>query len=276
MFGQDESDYDFTAKSSIEDLKAMAMTKLQAPEIVATHFAWFLVEQNQTSTYESQINQKTDLTKKTIQNCKVVIFAQNKLVRHKEHIELYYKDREEKLILIVGEKIQEDKARDSLIMTVKNSAELKDPCLTFEQFKRAFQLSSISLAPETLECTFIHLLKLNNRILEIEKDHFISFINRSKEKAFTYTMSGMTFPNEAELFDISDSEEPSDNLERDTELNNKSLGKTNKSDPTKHPIVSPQELAQNNITNSNTISDSRLPQQSLEPKSMNSETAHKN
>ena len=53
-------------------------------------------------------------------------------MRHKEHIELYYKDREEKLILIVGEKIQEDKARDSLIMTIKNSAELKDSHLTFE------------------------------------------------------------------------------------------------------------------------------------------------
>ena len=66
MFSQDESDYDFTAKSSIEDLKGMAMSKLQAPEIVATHFAWFLVEQNQTTTYESQINQQTDLTKKTI------------------------------------------------------------------------------------------------------------------------------------------------------------------------------------------------------------------
>ena len=111
--------------------------------------------------------------------------------------------------------------------------------MNFEQFKRAFQLSKINLADETLECTFIHLLKLNNRILDIGKEQFINFINRSKEKAFTYTMSGMTFPNEAELFNISDSDEPSDqsNLERDTELNNKSLGKTNKSDPNKHPIV---------------------------------------
>ena len=75
----------------------------------------------------------------------------------------------------------------------------------------------------------------------------------------------MTFPNEAELFNISDSEEHSDqsNLERDTELNNKSLGKTNKSDPNKHPIVKQQELNQNNLTN--TISDSKLPQQTLEP-----------
>ena len=169
----------------------------------------------------------------------MVTFAQNKLVRHKEHIELYYKDREEKLLLIVGEKIQEDKARDSLIMTIKNSSELRDFSMNFEQFKRAFSLSKINLAEETLECTFIHLLKLNNRILDIGKEQFISFINRSKEKAFTYTMSGMTFPNEAELFNISDSDEPSDqsNLERDTELNNKSLGKTNKSDPNKHPIV---------------------------------------
>ena len=62
----------------------------------------------------------------------MVTFAQNKLVRHKDHIELYNKDREEKLILIVGEKIQEDKARDSLIMTIKNSAELKDSILNFE------------------------------------------------------------------------------------------------------------------------------------------------
>ena len=112
-------------------------------------------------------------------------------------------------------------------------------------------MANINLAPETLECTFIHLLKLNNRILEIAKEQFISFINRSKEKAFTYTMSGMTFPNEAELFDISDSEDPTDqsNLERDTELNNKSLGKTNKSDPNKYSIVNPKELVQNTVTN---------------------------
>ena len=112
-------------------------------------------------------------------------------------------------------------------------------------------MANINLAPETLECTFIHLLKLNNRILEIGKEEFIGFINRSKEKAFTYTMSGMTFPNEAELFDISDSEDPTEqsNLERDTELNNKSLGKTNKSDPNKYSIVNPKELVQNTVTN---------------------------
>ena len=66
LFSLEESDYDFTAKSTVEDLKGMAMTKLQASELVATHFAWFLVEQNQSTTYENQIDAKADLTTTSI------------------------------------------------------------------------------------------------------------------------------------------------------------------------------------------------------------------
>ena len=117
--------------------------------------------------------------------------------------------------------------------------------LTFEKFKRAFELSRIILAAETLECTFVHLLKLSNGILEITKEQFIIFVNRSKEKAFTYTMSGMTFPNEADLFEFSDSSEsPRDNLKHDVDLDDKpaALAKTNKSDPNEKSKVEPEIL----------------------------------
>ena len=186
------------------------MSKLQANEQVSLEFARYLVEQNDTSIYNDQTGEFVVVDeKRKIQNYKVVTFVQNQLVRHKEHIELFYKDREEKLILIVGEKIQEDRAKDRLIDTIRNSEELKGQLLTFEKFKRAFELSRIILAQETLECTFIHLLKLSHGVLEITKEQFINFVNRSKEKALTYTISGMTFPNEADLFEFSDSSQPS-------------------------------------------------------------------
>ena len=97
-------------------------------------------------------------------------FVQTQLARQKGHIELYSKDREDKLILIVGEKIQEDRAKDRLVETIKDNEELKGDLLTFEQFKRAFELSRIILKEDTLECTFIHLLKLSNGIFSITKD----------------------------------------------------------------------------------------------------------
>ena len=108
--------------------------------------------------------------------------------------------------------------------------------MRFEQFKRAFELSRITLKEDTLECTFVYLLNLSNGILEISKEQFISFVNKSKEKAFTYTMSGMTFPNEADLFDFSlSAEEQSQEqkLEHDVDLDDgmKALAGTTKSDP---------------------------------------------
>ena len=208
------------------------MRKLQASEQVSLDFARYMVEQNDEMIYADQTGKpaEVDLQRK-IQNYKVVTFVQNQLVRHKEQFELYSKDREDKLILIVGEKIQEDRAKDRLIDTIQIAEELKGPVLTFEKFKRAFELSRITLREDTLECTFIHLLKLSNGILEISKSEFIKFVNQSKEKAFTYTMSGMTFPNEADLFEFSDSEP--DGINQGVDLNNDPvpMAGTTKSDP---------------------------------------------
>ena len=58
-------------------------------------------------------------------------------------------------------------------------------------------------------------------------------------------MSGMTFPNEADLFEFSDSSEsPRDNLKHDVDLDDKpaALAKTNKSDPNEKSKVEPEIL----------------------------------
>ena len=54
LFSLEDSEYDFTAKVSIIELKNIIMSKLQANERVSLDFARYLVEQNDQSFYADQ------------------------------------------------------------------------------------------------------------------------------------------------------------------------------------------------------------------------------
>lgn len=103
----------------------------------------------------------------------------------------FRQDKEEKMKLIIGEKLQEPQQRTKLLNVVQRQAK-KDEELTFEQLVAIFQQARFSYDKATMQCCFIFLLKKrqDGELLRVRKSDLVDFIHQSSGKAADFTLTG--------------------------------------------------------------------------------------
>ena len=127
-------------------------------------------------------------------------------------------DKEEKMKLIIGEKLQEAQMKTKLLNSVQRTVSRKEEQLTFEQLLAIFQQAQFNYDRATMQCCFIFLLKKrqDGDLLRIRKSDLINFIHQSSGKAADFTLTGSKFPLETDL--VYSSSEDGDGLPQDKDF----------------------------------------------------------
>ena len=125
------------------------------------------------------------------------------LIQQKVSPELvYYRaEKEEKMRLIIGERLQNVQVKTKLLSAVKDGSQglRKLEALNYEQLASMFKKAGMDYNKETIQCCFIFLLKKSDDLLLIKTKELIEFVHSSGAKAHEFTMTGASFPIETEL-----------------------------------------------------------------------------
>jgi len=204
LFG---ADYRPEAKLNVKKLKEILMVKLGMHrstelQLHARIFAFYLVDQCAEVLISPRDKQILDLDEnKQVLACRIITTLMSHLSQNTKGLQYYAAEKEEKVKLIVGEKIQNDISKSRLIAHLKSS---DAKTLSFSEFDECFEQSGIKLAKETIECAFIHLVKKSKGlVVDVDKDVFLRFILDSSTQAYNMTMTGNAFPIEKELLEYS-------------------------------------------------------------------------
>ena len=147
---------------------------------------------------------------------KIMLFVVQQVQRE---IVYFRQEKEEKMKLIIGEKLQEAQNKTKLLNVIQRYSKKEDQ-MTYENLKSIFEQAKFNYSKETIQCCFIFLLKKrqDGELLRIRKSDFITFIHQSVGKAADFTMTGSKFPLETELVYSSDSDD--DEVPTDKEFSN--------------------------------------------------------
>ena len=187
------------------------MEKLGMVEEAALDFARYLHELNGQSISYNEVDAANQTggvfvdQQKTTLAMKIMIFVVQQVQRE---IVYFRQEKEEKMKLIIGEKLQEASNKVKLLNVIQRHSKKNDQ-LKYEDLKKIFEQAQFNYNKETMQCCFIFLLKKrqDGELLRIRKSDLINFIKESVGKAADFTMTGSKFPLETELVYSSDSDD---------------------------------------------------------------------
>ena len=127
-------------------------------EPAALDWARFLVEQQGINIAQDDFDSGSDLIrvdedKAGVPGFKIVMFIQTKI---QQQLVFFRPDKEDKMKLIIGEKLQESKNSTKALVAIQRH---RSDSMTFEQMKDVFVSAGLSFSKETYQCCFIFLLR---------------------------------------------------------------------------------------------------------------------
>ena len=124
MFGEE---YQLESKLSIKLVKETVMDKLKMQEAAALDFARFLIEQNTSNPCTQAVEHNNSASYVTVDQTRTaqalkVMLTINLGTDLKAGVHYYGDEKEKKMMLIIGEKLQTPLIKSRLLQTIKNCA----------------------------------------------------------------------------------------------------------------------------------------------------------